>query len=154
MSSLQKPRLAGRSASRPVSPEPRRAGSRGFALVELMVVLVIISILLAVALPRVQAAQAQAQRAADHASVKVLNSVTVFYAQRYPPQGGDIFSGIDQDSDRIQTLVDRDYLEFHVSAQHPDHEIVWDVGRQALAPLGVGTPVGPGDGLLLRFPAA
>lgn len=102
--------------------------SPGFSVLELLVVMAIIALLLAIALPRVGSAREQAQRNTDLANVRTLNGVTWLYSREHPVSYASTFG--DPDGAHMDALVGAGYLREPIEAQHPDHEILWSVDHQ------------------------
>ena len=103
----------------------------GFTIIELIIVIAIIAILTAVAVPIYTNVEDVSKSKADTATVEILNQVTVAYGMESDAESSDIFTGISDDASRIQKLVDEKYLTKAVSAQQKDAEFIWSVDSQA-----------------------
>lgn len=90
---------------------------RAFTLVELIIVIAILGILSAIALPRLSGFQEKARVKADESSLDLLNKMTDLYAVTNNITAVDVFgeiksdAGKDKDEVRIQKLVDQGFLE-------------------------------------------
>jgi prepilin-type N-terminal cleavage/methylation domain-containing protein len=98
----------------------------GFTLVELMVVVAVLGILVAIAVPIYTSNTEATKIATDEANLRVLNSASVMYRIDSEIIDGDLFAGIETDTERIQILVDMNYITAPVEEQHPNHRFAWD----------------------------
>lgn len=96
---------------------------KGFTLIELIVVIAVLGILAAVALPRISGVTSTARDNADAEQVRILNEAV----ERYVAEtGDDDFSDIDSDtaSEMIESLVAEGYLKAGVTDELPSGEMV------------------------------
>jgi prepilin-type N-terminal cleavage/methylation domain-containing protein len=98
----------------------------GFTLVELMVVVAVLGILVAIAVPIYSSSTEAAKIATDEANLRILNSASVMYRIDSGVIDGDLFVGIETDAQRIQKLVELNYIAVPVKEQHPNHRFAWD----------------------------
>jgi prepilin-type N-terminal cleavage/methylation domain-containing protein len=103
----------------------------GFTLVELMVVVAVLGILVAIAVPIYSSSTEAAKIATDEANLRILNSASVMYRIDSGFIDGDLFVGIETDAQRIQKLVELNYIAVPVKEQHPSHRFAWDIRAPA-----------------------
>ncbi|OPL08284.1 MAG: hypothetical protein AVO33_01165 [delta proteobacterium ML8_F1] len=106
-------------------------GKKGFTLVELVVVIAILGILASMAVPRFIGFTDRGRIAADQASLKTLNLATSGYRiKKELPSAADVFTGFDEDRERMEQLVASGFLEKVLEPQKPDAEFLWQVASQ------------------------
>ncbi len=110
----------------------REIDESGFTLIELLIVVAIITILVAVAIPVFTGQLNNARVVADRANIGVLNSVSRVYGMSYSTTiGGDIFEGISTDSARMSALISEGYLDESPEVQQAKKKFAWSVANQA-----------------------
>lgn len=98
---------------------------KGFTLIELIVVIAVMAILSAVAVPRIFSILERSRISADKASLKTLNTVTSVY--RITNESDDPFEDRDNTSEVLMGyLVDSEYIPRAVTPQKTDAEFIWD----------------------------
>jgi len=105
----------------------------GFTITELLIVIAIISILAAIALPRVTGLVKRAQIAADQTTLKTLNATTTVYCVTHEKFGEDIFEEFTTDQQRMEELVDKGFLGSVVKPQLNNASFVWLIEGQLWA---------------------
>ncbi len=117
----------------------------GFSLVELMVVVAVLGILVAIAVPIYTSNTEAARIATDQANLATLNSVTGLYRFSAVIDDGDIFNDINSDKERILRLVEAGYITDTLEPVQDEVEFNWDIGQQIwkLDAQGSGIPLSP-----------
>jgi prepilin-type N-terminal cleavage/methylation domain-containing protein len=105
--------------------------SKGFTLVELMVVVAIIGILVAIAVPIYINNTNAARIAADQANLRILNSATLQYRiNENISSDKDAFKGISTDEERMQLLVNRKHIASVPEPQYQNSSFEWIIEQQ------------------------
>ena len=107
-----------------------RQRKAGFTLVEIIVVIAIIAILVAIAIPTMVGFIEQAKIGNDKSNLGMLNRVTLYYASLNQTQG-DVFNGLTTDEERMNLLVSEGYLDTVVETKKANTEFIWDVDSQS-----------------------
>ena len=102
----------------------------GFTLVELLIVLAMLGILLAIAVPRVGGLIERAQITADQASLRTLNTATDIYAIDKDNAADDILAGFGTDKERMEELVDKGLLRTIAKPQRKGAAFLWHIDSQ------------------------
>lgn len=104
--------------------------NKGFTLIEVLVVILIIAILAAILIPRLADLTRSANEAVDKTKLHDLNLATSIYRSEKGVEGTDIFEGISTDLLRMNKLVTEGYLQDIHIPRLIEHEFVWDVTDQ------------------------
>jgi prepilin-type N-terminal cleavage/methylation domain-containing protein len=120
-------------------------GENGFTLAELMVVVAVIGILVAIAVPVYTSNTEAAKIATDEANLATLNSVTGLYRFSDAIVDGDVFNGINSDEDRMQKLIKAGNINESFAPVQDEVEFNWDIGQQIwkLDAQGSSVPLSP-----------
>jgi prepilin-type N-terminal cleavage/methylation domain-containing protein len=120
-------------------------GVFGFTLVELMVVVAVIGILVAIAVPVYTSNTEAAKIATDEANLATLNSVTGIYRFSNAIVDGDVFKDINSDEERMQRLVEAGFIAETLEPVQDEVEFNWDIGQQIwkLETKGSTAPLSP-----------
>ncbi|MCC3144927.1 leucine-rich repeat protein [Halanaerobium sp. Z-7514] len=103
---------------------PKVDNSKGFTLIELIVLIAILGILSAIAVPRFSGVIERAHISADQTKLRTLNSVTSI--ARIAMDSDDPFIDVNKsDEELISFLQERDYLDGQFKAQTEDADFVW-----------------------------
>lgn len=102
----------------------------GFTLIELIVVIAVLGILALIAIPNILGYVEEAKISADKATLRTLNNVTTMYKVESSNFNADVFSGINEDENRMLELVDNGYLSNEISPQQKDARFQWEVNNQ------------------------
>jgi len=102
----------------------------GFTLVELMVVVAVIGILVAIAVPQYVSSTEATRIMTDMANVRILNGVTMHYAVANKISDQDIFDGFNTDSERIDQLVNQGFIAGAPQPQQKDSSFIWSIENQ------------------------
>lgn len=103
---------------------------KGFTVIEVLVVIAILGIVSAIAIPNLSGFSEKARVNADEASLSTLNKATDLYAVLNNMGGEDIFAGLSSDEDRMLALVNKGLLEKTTNAQQEDTKFAWDIEGQ------------------------
>lgn len=103
---------------------------KGFTLIELIVVVAILMIVGAIAVPRISGLINDAKIASDKVTVKTLNSVTTMYFTSKQTSYNDIFEGFNTDKLRMSELVNEGFLNNIPQPKSKEAEFVWLIENQ------------------------
>ena len=85
-------------------PPPRAAGPRGFTLIEMMIVIVIVSVLLLVGLPAYRKQVIQGNRAeGTGALLRIMDRQERYYANNFPPEYASSMTGLGFPNTTLET---------------------------------------------------
>lgn len=102
----------------------RTGKQKGFTLIELIVVIVIVGILASITVPKLFGFTERARISADQSTVGVLNTMTPIY--RISNESSDPFlDETKSDTELIEVLVDSGYLTSFVEPQSQDASFAW-----------------------------
>jgi prepilin-type N-terminal cleavage/methylation domain-containing protein len=120
-------------------------GKNGFTLAELMVVVAVIGILVAIAVPVYTSNTEASKIATDEANLATLNSVTGIYRFSNTIVDGDIFQSINSDEERMQQLVEAGLLTKAINPVQEEVEFNWDISLQIwkMEAKGSNAPLSP-----------
>jgi prepilin-type N-terminal cleavage/methylation domain-containing protein len=104
--------------------------NNGFTLVELMVVVAILGILVAIAVPIYTSNTEAAKIATDQANLRILNSATLHYRINEDMITSDVFEGITTNEERLQVLVDHNHINAVPMPQQDELFFAWDIPKQ------------------------
>jgi len=116
---------------------------KGFALVELIIVIVILAILAGIAIPSINGLVEKSKIAADKASLRLLNGAASLYGATAvtTPSNSDIFQGIATDAGRMAILKDNGYLTDILSPQQKNALFQWGIPEQTWMVYITDTPI-------------
>ncbi len=121
----------------------------GFTLVELMVVVAVIGVLVAIAVPIYTSSTESAKFATDQANLRILNSVTNQYLFNQPDEYYNHFDAVidsEKDLERMNVLVDASLINVQISSVRPGVSFYWDGTKWA-----VGDDISTGPNLLPHY---
>jgi prepilin-type N-terminal cleavage/methylation domain-containing protein len=108
----------------------KKKSKSGFALIELILVIAILSVLALILLPSINNYVNEARNAVDQTTVRYLNNMTTLYGISIETTPEDIFEGINTDEQRINTLIDEGYISSNTEPQHDENDFIWLVDNQ------------------------
>lgn len=104
--------------------------NKGVTMPELIIVLAITAIIATFTIINVTTVQTRTKIKADTHNVVMLNQMTQDYSLFSSSTNGDLFFGIDEDSARIQTLVDEGFITAAPKVAQKGASYIWDVDGQ------------------------
>lgn len=104
----------------------RKKTTGGFTLVEILVVLAILAIIIAIAVPRIVGHIDTANKTVDEANLKLLNDATFYYATFKDVPIEEVFADVHTDNSRMQKLVDAAYLDFMLEPRQEGLSFAWN----------------------------
>lgn len=107
-----------------------RRARRGFTLIEIIVVIGILGILSAIAIPRFSGITSKSKEKVDIENLNTLNRVSQIYASKNNCNTGDIFCNITSDEARMQTLVNNALLSQAITPLQEKNKFKWNKGEQ------------------------
>jgi len=107
-----------------------KQNKHGFTIIELIIVMLVLAILAAIAVPRLTVVVREAQVKADIASIKILNDVTAAYCASLDTPPDDVFSGFDTDQKRMQKLIDVQLMTEIPQPQQKGAAFEWNISSQ------------------------
>lgn len=110
--------------------DKRNPHGKGFTLIELIVVVGILVSLIGIAVPKLSGAMEKTRVSADKATLRTLNHVTNMYKAGETIFDEDVFAGIDENEDRILSLVDKGYLLKEIRPQGKNASFNWNISEQ------------------------
>jgi|GEM_PF-1348758 len=102
-----------------------RKNNQGFTLVELMVVVAVIGLLSAIAVPIYTSNTESAKTATDQANLKILNSMTSIY-RASNPEPDPFLDENNNSNDLMLTLINHGYLNFPIESQIDGKNFQWN----------------------------
>lgn len=129
----------------------KKACSKGFTLVELMVVVAVLTVLTVIVIPKAFAFSERVKLTADKANVRILNSATTLYSMSLHDDAQNVFEGTETDASRIEKLIESGFLDSVPEPQVKKNVFSWleesrlwvifnDGEMAALSPLGSTFP--------------
>lgn len=107
----------------------KKKSTDGFTLVELLVVLAILAIMVAIAVPNIVGHIDTANKSVDNANLKLLNDATFYYSTFKDVPMEEVFADVHTDSGRMQKLVDAAYLDFMLEPRQEDVSFAWNINE-------------------------
>jgi prepilin-type N-terminal cleavage/methylation domain-containing protein len=104
----------------------KRKSTNGFTLVELVVVLVILAVLVAIAVPNIVGHINTANKSVDEANLKLLNDATFYYATFKDVPIEEVFIDVSTDDSRMQKLLDAGYLDYMLEPRQEGLSFSWN----------------------------
>ena len=101
----------------------------GFTLIEVLIVVALLAILAAIAIPRLIGTANNARGNVDIANLEILNRATAAYAAETETVG-HVFDGVATDDARIQALIDAGFLGKVYAPQQDGVSYLWNGAAQ------------------------
>jgi prepilin-type N-terminal cleavage/methylation domain-containing protein len=103
---------------------PKRVKS-GFTLIELIIVIAVLAIVLAIAVPGVSGLIRSSRSAVDTANLKILNDASLLFRAANDIKTEDLFEGLEADEQRQSLLVENGFLLESIEAQTKNSYFHW-----------------------------
>lgn len=98
---------------------------KGFTLLELLLVISIIGIFAAIALPRLGGVPEKAKMAVDQTALRNINYATTLYSISNKIVNGDIFEAFNTDKQRMKELVNKSFLDQPAKPESAGAKFIW-----------------------------
>lgn len=125
--------------------------NRGFTVIEMVVVVAVVMTLSGTFAPKILKIVKNSQIAADQSNLSTLNESTTLYSFDKSITNNDIFDGIELDEERMQELVDKDYLSKTAEPKQKDASFNWEIGDQEWVYNSEGTSESASEGTTYLF---
>lgn len=104
---------------------------KGLTLIELLIVIVVLGIIAGFSIVKVDSIITSTRINVDSFNLSTLNTATEDYGEQYASGASDIFAGIDNDLERMSSLVTYGFLDSLIRVQQPDATMEWNVSSQS-----------------------
>jgi len=108
----------------------QKNNNKGFSLVELIVVIMIMAVMIGMITPLFLGWVERAQRSADFTNIDRLNRATTVYTVENEIMEEDDFYNYDTDEERLNALLDGNYINIVPEPKMPNSEFIWSVPFQ------------------------
>jgi len=108
----------------------QKINNKGFSLIELIVVIIIMAVMIGMITPLFLGWVERAQRSADFTNIDRLNRATTLYTVENDIMEEDVFYHYDTDEERLNALLDGNYINIIPEPKIPNSEFSWSVPFQ------------------------